>query len=401
MSAHDSVERWLSASYVAEPEPLSPSAARNKESLNKSGAESAVEADVGGGEDRYGKSSMLLLLSWHLARYQMPSLYSACIFAFACRSSYAHEIQSCQDAPISMLMLTCTCRSSNGDEITPGLLAAMRHASQQMASAHTDDSGLSPATAVEEHMNRALTPPPNTPAKQKFDSILGDLSSSGQPADQVAQQSSGSQAPSAAAMSEHEETPAILDKPGADDSITPESTPMHEDARDQSIPRPKEEVQGLTAASIMTPHTKQLAAGYIPRRQQPELSYLDRKVRTLQASVERQSSCKCPVQHCQSWTFSQDEFRHEDVSLPSMLHGNSHESCEPQAQLQMLCTRYAFCIDAKHSIVCPLLIIAGPGQAYCLAISASVMHKPCPACVAWTVFQHLLLMKRQCDHAGG
>ena len=338
VSAHDSVERWLSASYEAEPEPLSPSAARDRESMNKLGAKPASEADVDGAEDRYGKPSMLLLLSRHLARYQMPSLYIACIIVFACRSSYGHEFQSCQKyAHIGILTLTCTCRSSNGDEIT-GLLAAMRHASQQMASAHTDDSGLLPPTADGEHITSALTPPPNTPAKQKFDSILGDLSSGRQPADLAAQQSAGSQAPSAAIMCEREENPAILDKPSVDDSIIQESTPVHEDARDQSIPRPKEEVQGLTAASIMTPHTKQLAAGYIPRRQQPELSYLDRKVRTLQASSQRQSRSECSVHHCRGWTFSLTQARYKDVRSPNILHGILHESWEPQAQLQILCT---------------------------------------------------------------
>ena len=59
---------------------------------------------------------------------------------------------------------------------------------------------------------------------------------------------------------------------------------MNEDAQKHTSPGKKEAGQAVTAASILTPHTKQLAAGYIPRRQQPEPSYLDRKVRTLQAS---------------------------------------------------------------------------------------------------------------------
>ena len=46
--------------------------------------------------------------------------------------------------------------------------------------------------------------------------------------------------------------------------------------------------QGITAGDIMTPQTKQLAAAYVPRRQQQEPSYLDRKVRGLQASISRQ-----------------------------------------------------------------------------------------------------------------
>lgn len=53
-SAHDSVERWLSASYeAAEREPVSPSADRDRDSLNLSGAESANAADD---DDRYEKT---------------------------------------------------------------------------------------------------------------------------------------------------------------------------------------------------------------------------------------------------------------------------------------------------------------------------------------------------------
>ncbi|KAK9840427.1 hypothetical protein WJX74_009770 [Apatococcus lobatus] len=229
VSAHDSVERWLSASYeAAEPEPLVLSDRKDRDSMKLSGAESADGVDVDGADGR----------------------------------------------------------SSNGDEMTPGLLAAMRRASQQMAAAQPDDSGPSPATAVEEDQASALTPPPKTPAKQKFDSILGDLRSSGQHAESMAHQASQSSAAMKAATSKIQEEPATIKKPSADDGIAPRTEPGLASAIDsiqsQDTPGQKQAAQGLTAASIMTPHTKQLAAGYIPRRQQPEPSFLDRKVRTLQ-----------------------------------------------------------------------------------------------------------------------
>ena len=72
VSAHDSVERWLSASYeAAEREPVSPSA--DRDSLNLSGAESANADDEDGTDDRYKKLNMHLLLVACHTRYSMQS----------------------------------------------------------------------------------------------------------------------------------------------------------------------------------------------------------------------------------------------------------------------------------------------------------------------------------------
>lgn len=173
-------------------------------------------------------------------------------------------------------------RSANGDEITPAMLAAMRRASQQMASAQPVGSSSSPADAQDAHQLNALMPPPNTPAKQTVDSVIGDETSAGHLADQLVQEPAESQATAAAHRSEVLGEPTTIEEPPADDSISPETDVVTENAKVHATPGKKDAKQAVTAASILTPHTKQLAAGYIPRRQQPEPSYLDRKVRTLQ-----------------------------------------------------------------------------------------------------------------------
>lgn len=262
VSAHDSVERWLSASYEAA-EPVSPSADRDRDSLNLSGAESANAADDDGTDDRCGKLIMHLLLA-------------------ACSTSHSILSPQCR-LQADSLMHMVPCRSRNGDEITPDILAAMRRASQQMASAQPVSSSSSPASAHDQL--DALTPPPNTPAKQTLDTAIGEKTSSGQLAEPVVQDSAGAQSAAAAPHgSEDPKDPTSVQQSHADGSISPETDVVKEDAKEHIAPGKKEAGQAVTAASILTPHTKQLAAGYIPRRQQPEPSYLDRKVRTLQAS---------------------------------------------------------------------------------------------------------------------
>ena len=147
----------------------------------------------------------------------------------------------------------------------------MRRASQQMAAPQAEDSASPPASPAEATRSDASILLPNTPGHQQ----LGKLS--------LANQSQSKQPSLPHATPEPQPQIAVKcldDTPGLADQ---QAAGLPEDQKTAS----KESIcthpmQGATAGSIMTPQTKQLAAGYIPRRQQPEPSYLDRKVRALQ-----------------------------------------------------------------------------------------------------------------------
>ncbi len=155
----------------------------------------------------------------------------------------------------------------------------MRHASQQMA--------LQSAAVTSPH--------PELPTDQNpASSTAAQQLSSSQPAHQMSTSTEAKSTPVKSAGN----TPLLFKTFTAQQDsapVQPDSIPDIAEMQASSASRQKlgnvdedtHQEQGVTAGSIMTPQTKQLAAAYIPRRQQQEPSYLDRKVRKLQASTSR------------------------------------------------------------------------------------------------------------------